>query len=93
MHESFVWNKNKEILNLRQHGVDFTTASNVFFDPQRVIFTDGSHSREEDRCFCLGLIGNRVLTVRFTQRFGKIRIFGAGYWRKGRKIYETQNKR
>ena len=28
------------------------------------------------------------MTVRFTWRDGQIRIFGAGYWRKGRKIYE-----
>jgi hypothetical protein len=33
-----------------------------------------------------------ILTVRFTWRSGKIRIFGAGYWRKGQKIYVKQNK-
>jgi hypothetical protein len=31
------------------------------------------------------------MTVRFTYRKGRIRIFGAGYWRKGKKIYEQQN--
>ena len=30
--------------------------------------------------------------VRFTYRKDTIRIIGAGYWRKGRRIYETQNK-
>jgi len=29
------------------------------------------------------------LTVRFTYRGSVIRIIGAGYWRKGRKIYES----
>jgi hypothetical protein len=33
-----------------------------------------------------------VMTVRFTWRGGVIRIFGAGYWRKGRAIYEQQNR-
>jgi hypothetical protein len=32
-----------------------------------------------------------VMTVRFTWRSGKIRIFGAGYWRKGKAIYEKAN--
>jgi hypothetical protein len=31
------------------------------------------------------------MTVRFTYRAGVIRIFGAGYWRKGKKIYEREN--
>jgi hypothetical protein len=29
--------------------------------------------------------------VRFTVRGDAIRIFGAGYWRKGKKIYEQEN--
>ncbi|MDD5422490.1 MAG: BrnT family toxin, partial [Candidatus Omnitrophica bacterium] len=31
---------------------------------------------------------NKIVTVRFTRRGNKIRIIGAGYWRKGRKYYE-----
>jgi hypothetical protein len=31
------------------------------------------------------------MTVRFTYRKDLIRILGAGYWRKGKKIYEQQN--
>lgn len=33
-----------------------------------------------------------VLTVRFTYRQHRIRIIGAGYWRKGRAVYEAQNQ-
>ena len=33
-----------------------------------------------------------VLTVRFTYRDEIIRIFGAGYWRKGKTIYDRENK-
>ena len=32
------------------------------------------------------------MTVRFTYRGGRIRIFGTGYWRKGKRIYEQQNR-
>ena len=49
------------------------------------------HSGAERRYFCFGSVGNGVLTVRFTYRAGRIRIFGAGFWRKGKRIYEQQN--
>src|SRR5262245_15591682 len=35
--------------------------------------------------------GRRRLTVRFTYRDDVIRIFGAGYWRKGKEIYEREH--
>lgn len=92
VHKSFVWDAAKEKENLRRHGIDFTTASEAFFDPHRVILTDELHSRDEKRHFCLGIVAGHILTVRFTLRAGKIRIFGAGYWRKGRNVYETQDK-
>jgi hypothetical protein len=31
------------------------------------------------------------MTVRFAHRGGKIRIFGAAFWRKGKKRYEKEN--
>ncbi len=37
-------------------------------------------------------INNDIITVRFTYRGKKIRIFGAGFWREGKKIYEKENK-
>ncbi len=46
---------------------------------------------EEARFYCIGRTGRGVLTVRFTYRSGDIiRIFGAGYWRKGRRLYEKR---
>ncbi|MDQ3259808.1 MAG: BrnT family toxin, partial [Pseudomonadota bacterium] len=42
--------------------------------------------------FCFGEVDDGVLTVRFTFRARVIRIFGAGYWRKGKMIYERENK-
>ena len=33
-----------------------------------------------------------MLTVRFTYRNRVIRIIGAGYWRKGKRIHEQENQ-
>ena len=89
---SFAWDERKDAENLVKHGVPFALAQYAFADPKRVIAEDGTHSRKEQRYFCFGWVGEGVLTVRFTYRFGVIRIFGAGYWRKGRTIYEHENQ-
>lgn len=89
---SFEWDQEKNRENQRRHGVSFELAQFAFADPARVIAQDRSHSQDEDRFFCFGLAGGGVLTVRFTYRTGVIRIFGAGYWRKGKRIYEQENK-
>jgi uncharacterized DUF497 family protein len=85
---SFVWDTRKETANVRKHGVDFETAARAFKDPNRKIYKDEKHSESEGRLFCLGEVNGRVLTVRFTYREGRIRIYGAGYWRQGRRYYE-----
>ena len=85
---SFVWDERKESTNIRKHGVDFETAAKAFKDPDRKIYTDEGHSVGEERLFCLGKAAGKVLTVRFTYREGKVRIYGAGYWRNGRRYYE-----
>lgn len=84
----FIWNLEKEAANIAKHGIDFTAAAKVFIDPKRKIFTDSMHSSEEPRYFCIGVVKERIMTVRFTYREGLIRIIGAGYWRKGREYYE-----
>ena len=87
---SFVWNVEKERANVAKHGVDFVAAANTFLDPKRKIFLNARHSRTEERFYCIGKVDGRVLTVRFVYRDGRIRIFGAGYWRGGKKHYETE---
>jgi uncharacterized DUF497 family protein len=57
-----------------------------------VIAEDTAHSSGEQRYFCFGRVDNGILTVRFTYRSGVIRIFGAGYWRKGKAIYERESQ-
>ena len=88
---SFEWDAAKERQNRLKHGVSFVLAQQAFYDPLRVIAEDLDHSESEARYFCFGMAGDGVMTVRFTWREGRIRIFGAGYWRKGKTIYEQQN--
>ena len=85
---SFAWDPRKERINIHKHRIDFTTAAKAFKDPKRKIFTDSKHSEREERYFCIGKVGNKVVTVRFTYRSGKIRLIGAGCWRKGIRYYE-----
>lgn len=89
--DSFEWNAAMDLANQLKHGVSFTEARRAFLDPHRVIAEDRSHSNKEKRYYCFGLLVDGVLTVRFTWRGGVIRIIGAGYWRRGRKIYEKEN--
>lgn len=91
LYGAFSWDIGKERLNRRKHGLGFYEAVEVFADPQRIVAHDDQHSTQEERLFCLGLVRGRVVTVRFTYRGERIRIFGAGYWRKGRRFYEKTN--
>jgi uncharacterized DUF497 family protein len=89
---SFEWDDAKDRANRLKHGVAFVQAQAAFFDPRRVIAEDLHHSGAEPRNFCFGVVGGGVMTVRFTWRSNRIRIFGAGYWRKGKRLYEQQNR-
>jgi len=89
----FEWNEAKNSENQRKHSVSFYEPQYAFLDPKRVIAEDPGHNREEERYFCFGMNQDLtgVLTVRFTYRKNCIRIFGAGYWRKGKQVYEQAN--
>ncbi|MBN1760533.1 MAG: BrnT family toxin [Chitinispirillaceae bacterium] len=89
---SFEWDESKNEENIKNHGISFDKAQDALFDPNRKIAIDIKHStKEETRYYCFGKVDKNIVTVRFTYRVGKIRIFGAGYWRKGKKEYEKKN--
>ncbi|MRR16795.1 MAG: BrnT family toxin [Deltaproteobacteria bacterium] len=94
LNETFRSNQNdcSSRRNQSKHGVSFLIAQHAFLDPHHIIAEDITHSTEENRYYCMGRVGEGILTVRFTYRGNVIRIYGAGYWRKGKKIYEEQNK-
>jgi len=94
MRESdFERDESKNSGDLKKHGVSFHNAQFVFLDRRRVNAKDHTHSKKEHRFYCFESDGEGtgILTVRFTYRNQRIRIIGAGYWRRGKKIYEQTN--
>ena len=87
----FEWDPDKDQENQEKRGVAFAVAQFAFADSRRVVAKDLSHSSAEKRFYCFGQVGGGILTVRFTYRAEVIRIFGAGYWRKRKRIYEREN--
>jgi len=91
---TFEWDETKNDENIFKHGVSFYEAQYAFFDKNRIIAEDIAHSLTEKRYYCFGYDQNKIgiITVRFTYRKSRIRIFGAAYWRRGKKVYEKTNK-
>ena len=88
----FEWDDDKNRANQRKHGIPFALAQYASSDPDRVIAEDVRHSQTERRFYCIGKVGEAIMTVRFTHRKSRIRIIGAGYWRKGKELYEETHK-
>lgn len=88
----FEWDRANDDASRAKHEVSFSDAQFAFGDPARVIAKDLDHSQAEERYYCFGKVNEGVMTVRSTYRAGVIRILGAGYWRKGKTIYEQQNQ-
>ena len=72
----FEWDEEKEKINIKKHGISFSTAAYVFNDPNRIEYYDEKHSEFEDRYATIGMVG-KVLTVIYTVRGDKNRIISA----------------
>lgn len=89
----FEWDKKKEKINIKKHGVSFDEARTVFYDENAVQFFDPDHSDEEDRFILLGIsfkLGVLIVCHCFRESERVIRIFSArkadndeenDYWR------------
>ncbi len=88
----FEWDEEKEAINRDKHGVSFALAQYAFADQKRVILKEKVHSENEERYYCLGEVAEGIMSVRFTYRNDVIRIFGAGYWRKGKDISQPSHR-
>lgn len=88
----FECDRDKETLNLAKHGVDFSTVPVAFNVPKRILRTSRGRSSAEPRFQCVGFDGDKILTFTFTftLRAGAVRVINAGYWRKGKTLYENQ---
>ena len=73
------WDKAKNELNIRKHGISFDEASEIFNDPNLIEFFDSVHSTEyEARYICYGVTSKYlVLAVVYTDRSGNIRLISA----------------
>ncbi len=87
----FEWDAEKDVANVAKHGISFVEAQLAFCDEHGVLAEDAAHSDREPRYYWFGRIERGIVTVRFTIREQVVRILGAGFWRKGRVIYETEN--
>ncbi len=89
---SFEWDEEKNKKNQAKHGISFEEAQQAFQDIDRLIIEDVKHSNtSEERFYCIGKVQERICTVRFLNRNNKLRIIGAGFWRKEQKFYEKIN--
>ena len=74
----FEWDPEKEVLNLRKHGVSFVEASTVFGDALAATIPDRKHSEFEARFITMGVSsGNRLLVVSHTDAGESVRIISA----------------
>ncbi|MCR4763859.1 MAG: BrnT family toxin [Lachnospiraceae bacterium] len=64
---SFVWDEDKDIKNIKKHGIAFRTAARVFEDELRLEYLDPEHSENEERYRTIGLVHD-VLTVVYCDR-------------------------
>jgi len=72
----FEWDTEKERENIRDHGVDFSTAEQVFFDPLRMERRGDDSGGDEDRWQTMGFF-NVALFAACTERGNAIRIISA----------------
>lgn len=79
MRLEFEWDTEKEKINMNKHGIDFDTASDVFYDENRIEKYDELHSTGEDRYITIGTINGVafVVMVVYTERDSNIRIISA----------------
>jgi len=50
----FNWDKNKNLSNIKKHGISFSVAALAFFDSNSTIIDDDEHSDDEDRFILVG---------------------------------------
>lgn len=64
---NFEWDEDKNQENIRKHGFDFADAWEIFEAPMRTAL-DMREAYGETRWNGIGLLGNRIVVVVFTER-------------------------
>lgn len=73
----FEWDESKNDICFIKRGFDFEFATQVFFDPNRLMLHDNRRSYGEDRYQVTGIIDGRLYVVVFTPRRASQRIISA----------------
>jgi len=71
----FEWDENKRLRNIRDHGIDFIDAAEIF--DGRPVFSYHTPRGDEDRWGTVGPIGERFYLVVWTWRGERMRIISA----------------
>lgn len=83
----FEWDPNKDVANLKKHGLDFSTAVLIFGQP---VFVISSDRQGEERYRAIGRLGGVIVAVVYTDRGSVRRIISARRARKNE--IEAYNK-
>ena len=59
----FEWDEEKDLINLKKHGISFETAAYVFQDEYYIEMYDFEHSIEEDRYIAIGMVGEAIRLI------------------------------
>ncbi|MBR2041840.1 MAG: BrnT family toxin [Oscillospiraceae bacterium] len=59
----FEWDKNKNEINKKKHGLSFEEAREVFGDENAILFDDPDHSLDEDRFLIIGSIKSSKICI------------------------------
>ena len=59
----FIWDEEKNRINIKKHSIDFNDAIRAWYDPDRLDFFDEEHSSDEIRWIFLGAVAGVVLFV------------------------------
>lgn len=73
----FEWDPVKNSVNLAKHGISFVAASRIFDDPGHVVLDSTRPGNGERRYKAVGIIGDKLFTVIFTERGANCRIISA----------------
>ena len=73
----FEWDEAKAASNAVKHGVTFDEGMELFAAPRSVDAPSRNSRPAEDRRFVVGEVNDRLVTVIYTQRSGRIRIISA----------------
>ena len=75
--DAFEWDAEKAAANWRNHGVPFDQAVKAYLDPFAVELIDEREDYGEERINLVGMCGDVLLHVTYTERGERVRLISA----------------